>query len=476
VLYLLLALQALLTDEADRMGVRMGPTERPAHPPEGTGPAVGPLFRRIDLIILPIVFAFDVLVFSQFLRTDVITPAQQVGVVCYSVVGIGLLIFRRRAPLLVFGALLVLSMLAILLTDLYSPVLPLLVALAAVAELRPLRVSVGALAIVVLPTVLLVVDAAQAASPQAVVTATIGSALFYCAVDALAWGIGRWARRQRRQVDSLQALHTAQVQEQQAETENAILAERLRIAGELHDIVAHSVTIMVLHAAGAKRVVDTDPDRAKESMTTIEASGRQAMGELRRLLELLRDDEGRTLTTGSPLPGLAQLDTTISSVRGSGVTVALEVHGEARRLDASTDLAAYRLIQEGLTNVTKHCGAGARATVSLDWSADKLTVAVEDDGAGANRLAASMSTGNGLAGLRERVAVAGGDFVAGPTEAGGFRVAARLPVAEAGDPTESRQGTMPDRSTGTLPEQATGPGSAGMARPDDSTGLARIDP
>ena len=263
------------------------------------------------------------------------------------------------------------------------------------------------------------------------------------------------------------------------ETENAILAERLRIAGELHDIVAHSVTIMVLHAAGAKRVVDTDPDRAKESMTTIEASGRQAMGELRRLLELLRDDEGRTLTTGSPLPGLAQLDTTIISVRGSGVSVALEVHGEARRLDASTDLAAYRLIQEGLTNVTKHCGAGARASVSLDWSAEKLTVAVEDDGAGANRLAASMSTGNGLAGLRERVAVAGGDFVAGPTETGGFRVAARLPVAEAGDPAKSRKGTLPDRPTGTLPEQATGPGSAGstgMARPDDSSGLARIDP
>ena len=145
------------------MGVRMGPTERPAHPPEGTGPAVGPLFRRIDLIILPIVFAFDVLVFSQFLRTDVITPAQQVGVVCYSVVGIGLLIFRRRAPLLVFGALLTLSLLAILLTDLYSPVLPLLVALAAVAELRPLRVSVAALVIVLLPTVLLVVDAARGA-------------------------------------------------------------------------------------------------------------------------------------------------------------------------------------------------------------------------------------------------------------------------------------------------------------------------
>ena len=236
------------------------------------------------------------------------------------------------------------------------------------------------------PTTLLVNEAVGAAAEQAKLTAGVGSALFYGAADVLAWGIGRWARRHHRQVDTLQVEHTLEVQEQRAEAENAVSAERLRIARELHDIVAHSVTIMVLHAAGAKRVVDTDPARAKESLTTIEESGQQAMGELRRLLELLREDESELLRSGSPLPGLAQLSTTIQSVRGSGVAVTLDVSGTPRRLDTSTDLAAFRLVQEALTNVTKHRGAGAHATVSIEWGAEKLTVAVEDDGQGTSDL------------------------------------------------------------------------------------------
>ncbi len=200
--------------------------------------------------------------------------------------------------------------------------------------------------------------------------------MFYVVIDVLAWGIGRWARRHRLRMAHLQEQHTLQVQEQREAAEHAVSAERLRIARELHDIVAHSVTIMVLHAAGAKRVVDTDPARAKESLATIEESGQQAMGELRRLLELLRENEGDPPRSGSPLPGLQQVAQTINSVRASGVEVAFEVHGEPRRLDTSVDLAAYRLVQEALTNVTKHRGAGARATVTIDWGVDKLTVAV----------------------------------------------------------------------------------------------------
>jgi signal transduction histidine kinase len=165
------------------------------------------------------------------------------------------------------------------------------------------------------------------------------------------------------------------------------------------------------------------------------------MGELRRLLELLREDGTEPTGSSSPLPGLAQLEPTINSVRGSGVSVTLEISGTPCRLDASTDLAAFRLVQEALTNVSKHRGAGAHATVSIEWDAQKVTLAVEDDGRGSTGMeesasefpsaptAGSLSTGNGLAGLRERIAVAGGDFVAGPTEMGGFRVAARLPVS-----------------------------------------------
>src|SRR6478752_4129007 len=424
------------------MGVRMAPSIG-RRPRSAADPATPPTWlRRGDLLLLPIVFAVDVLLFSQLLRTDVVDNATRVAIVCYSAVGVCLLIFRRLAPVLVFCVLWVHAILALLLTDAYIPVLLLLVALEMVAELRSLTVSLVALLSLAVPTTLLVMAAARAASAQNVLTAAIGSAVFYLVIDALAWGIGRWARRHQLRMAHLQEQHTLQVAREQEAAEHAVSAERLRIARELHDIVAHSVTIMVLHAAGAKRVVDTDPGRAKDSLATIEQSGQQAMGELRRLLELLRENEGEPPRSGSPLPGLEQVSQTINSVRASGVAVAFEVHGQARRLDTSVDLAAYRLVQEALTNITKHRGAGAHATVSIEWGDDRLTIAVEDDGAGAAASdtimggmvsrASSLSTGNGLAGLRERIAIAGGDFVAGPTEAGGFRVAARLPVSGLG--------------------------------------------
>jgi len=428
----------LLTDKAEHMGVRMAPSIGRRSRSAALPATPSTWLQRIDLLILPIVFAVDVLLFSRLLRPDV-DNATRVAIVCYSAVGVCLLIFRRLAPVLVFGAVWVHSIVALLFTDAYVPVLLLLVALEMVAELRSLTVSLVALASLAVPTTLLVTAAAGAASPQRQLTAAIGSAVFYVVIDVLAWGIGRWARRHRLRMAHLQEQHILQVQEQREAAENAVSAERLRIARELHDIVAHSVTIMVLHAAGAKRVVDSDPVRAKEALATIEESGQQAMGELRRLLELLRENEGDPPRSGSPLPGLQQIAQTINSVRASGVEVAFEVEGDPRRLDASVDLAAYRLVQEALTNVTRHRGAGAHATVTIEWGVDKLTVAVEDDGGGAAASesimdatasrASSLSTGNGLAGLRERIAIAGGDFVAAPTDAGGFRVAARLPLS-----------------------------------------------
>lgn len=384
--------------------------------------------RRVDLLVLPGVFLFDILVFSRLLRAD-ITAAERVAIVCYSAIGVALLVFRRLAPLVVFAAVWVHAMLALLFTTSYIPMVLLLVALEAVAEFRSARVSLSALAALLVPTGLLVAAAASQASPGAATTAAVGSALFYTAADLLAWGIGRWARRHQGRLSSLQLEHQREVEQQRADAAHAVSAERLRIARELHDIVAHSVTIMVLHAAGAKRVVDTDPARAKDSLATIEESGQQAMAELRRLLELLRESDSPPARSGSPLPGLAELDQLISTVRGSGVAVTMETTGRPRRLDASTDLAVYRLVQEGLTNVVKHRGAGAAATVSIEWGQEKVTIAVEDDGSGSPSGTPALSTGNGLAGLSERIAIAGGDFAAGRTETGGFRVAARLPVS-----------------------------------------------
>jgi signal transduction histidine kinase len=466
-------LVAVLTDEADQMGIRMGPiVERRVVAPDEPGrstdqsrtPLLPPWLSRLDLLILPLVFVIDTLLFSRLLRADFI-PAGRVAIVCYSAVGVCLLIFRRLAPVLVFCAAWVHGVLALLITDAYFPVLILLVALEAVAELRSIRVSLAALAAALVPSALMVGAAVREASDEGKVTAAVGSALFYLLIDVLAWAIGRWAGRHRNRLLALEREHTLEVAEQRLQAENAVSAERLRIARELHDIVAHSVTIMVLHAAGAKRVVDTDPAMAKESLSTIEESGQQAMGELRRLLELLRETEGEFPRSGSPLPGLVQLEQVVNSVRGSGVAVVLEIIGEPRKLDTSIDLAAYRLVQEALTNVTKHRGAGAHVTVSIEWADDKMTVAVEDDGRGAPGLTPALSTGNGLAGLRERVAVAGGDFAAGPTESGGFRVAARLPVSALPG------GTVQDRSA----DSASATAASGDEHPSGTT-MARVDP
>jgi len=282
------------------------------------------------------------------------------------------------------------------------------------------------------------------ASPAGAGAAAIAATIFYSLLNGLAWGIGRWAGANRRHVGALQAEHRALVADQQRQAEHAISEERLRIARELHDIVAHSVTIMVLHAAGARRVLTSDPVRAGEALATIEESGKQAMGELRRLLGVLRES-GTQPGSSALLQGLAHLDAVVGSVRSSGVLVDVEVHGEPHPLDPSIDLAAFRLLQEGLTNVTKHVGAGARAVVAIDWGSDpvtgKLTIAVEDDGGGGPDRPPPLSTGNGLAGLAERITIAGGDFAAGPTDSGGFRVAARLPVSAVNSVPGSRAET-----------------------------------
>ncbi|ACV77022.1 histidine kinase [Nakamurella multipartita DSM 44233] len=386
-------------------------------------------FHRVDLIILPVVFLADVLVFSRMLRIEGATAAERVAIVIYSGAGIGLLLLRWRAPVAVYIAAVVLALPPLLISDYYIPFLIPLVALAAVAQLRPPRVSLWCLAASVLPIALLVGKAVLQASPSGRLPSAAGSAVFYSAGFVLAWGLGQWIGRNQRRLEQIRVQHELEVREQQKLAENAVSVERLRIARELHDIVAHSVTIMVLHAAGARRVVRTDPDRAAESLTTIEESGQQAMTELRRLLALLRESDDGPDRVDAMVPGLAHVDQILAQVRNSGVRVTLEISGQPARLDASVDLAAYRLIQEGITNVTKHCGTGAQVAVTVEWGAEKVTVAVEDDGLGVRSAAPAGGGGHGLAGLRERIAIAAGEFSAGPTESGGFRVAARLPVS-----------------------------------------------
>ncbi|MEU3573090.1 histidine kinase, partial [Kitasatospora sp. NPDC036755] len=246
---------------------------------------------------------------------------------------------------------------------------------------------------------------------------------FSVPITALAWGAGRWIRST--------ALTAERDQRELALARQAVLGERVRIARELHDIVANAVAVIVLRADTARSTAPADPDRLTETLGDIEAVGRNAMAELRRMLRLLRSADV-PVTEGATRRGLADLGPLLDDARRAGVLIDLEVHGTPVHLDDSVDLTAYRLIQEAVTNVIKHSGDGSRASVRIDWS-EVLTLDVIDDGAGRRPEARrELSTGHGLLGLAERIALFGGELTASPYRSG-FRVTATLPLRPPAD-------------------------------------------
>ncbi|QQQ73493.1 sensor histidine kinase [Saccharothrix sp. 6-C] len=344
---------------------------------------------------------------------------------------------RRRHPVLVFGIVWVWAVLVTPLSELeFQPTAIPSLALFAVALHREAKASAGALLACSVLAVLAGLWQAASRPPEARMAATYVTLAFYLLVYGCVWAGGRWARLSRQHAGDLEF-------RRRVEAHEAVLGERTRIARELHDIVAHSVTVMVLQAAGARRVLDSDPVRVGHALGHIEEAGEQAMGELRRMLTALRlsdDDESGDGVTGRPQPGLADVEHLVGTVAAAGVRVHTRVEGEPRRLAASVDLAAYRVVQEALTNVTKHVGPGAEVDVRLRWEADELTVEVADDGRG-RRPEQALSTNHGLAGLVERLAIVGGRLTAEPGWAGGFRVTAVLPVAGpvAGEPVREHR-------------------------------------
>ena len=208
----------------------------------------------------------------------------------------------------------------------------------------------------------------------------------------------------------------------QRQAEQAAAAERARIARELHDIVAHHLSVVVLHAAGARASGGADPATLEE----IELSGRQALTETRRLFGVLRDPDeevGR-----APQPGISELPALAGSLRAAGLEVSLSIDGDHAALPTAVNVSAYRIVQEALTNVLKHAGP-ARADVTVGCAGSAVTIEVTDDGLG-NPAPPALTGGQGLAGMRERVALFGGDLRAGPRPGGGFAVCARLPIGE----------------------------------------------
>jgi len=237
--------------------------------------------------------------------------------------------------------------------------------------------------------------------------------------------LGSAVRAQRAYRAGLQEQAERRVQAQLADARRAVAEERLRIARELHDVVAHSLSLIALQAGVGHYVAGARPEEAARTLASIETASRTAMGEMRRLLGVLRDD--RSGADLAPAPGLADVGQLITGTADAGVRVQLEIRGARRPVPPGVDLAAYRIIQEALTNVVKHARTTA-ARVVVTYADDAMCLEITDDGHGAPAAAVAASAGHGIAGMAERVSLFGGEFHAGPLPGRGFRVAARLPV------------------------------------------------
>jgi signal transduction histidine kinase len=242
-------------------------------------------------------------------------------------------------------------------------------------------------------------------------------------VFAIAWLVGREVRRRRREVTLLQERAARLEHDQEEQARAAVVEERGRIARELHDVVAHSVSVMVVQAQAGPHLLG-EPDQARGVFRSIESSGREALVELRRLLGILRTGD-EELAIG-PQPGLSSLGSLVEQVREAGLPVELRVEGDPVQLPPGVDLSAYRIVQEALTNTLKHAGR-AEAEVVVRYGPSALELEISDDGSGAP--ASVNGSGHGLIGMRERVALYGGALEAGTRNGGGYAVRARLPLA-----------------------------------------------
>jgi signal transduction histidine kinase len=327
------------------------------------------------------------------------------------------LLWRRRRPLAVVAAVLV-PWFALSFTNPASdpafPFFAVVIAVYSVGMYSELRRATAGL---VLPIAYFAIGAAIDGDTPA------GDVVFISFFVLGAWALGRALRSRNRYATALEA-HAERLEvDRDAQARAAVTLERARIARELHDVIAHSISVMVLQAGGVRLRLGDGQARERDALDAVESTGREALGELRLLLGMLRAGDEPT----EPQPGLAQLDELIASVRAAGLDVTVERTGDAA-LPRALDLSAYRIVQEALTNVLKHAGAG-HAHVRLQQGRRRLELEVVDDGA---RPATPINgSGHGLIGMQERVALFGGMFDAGVRPEGGFAVRAQLPIEAA---------------------------------------------
>ena len=293
---------------------------------------------------------------------------------------------------------------------------------------------------------------------------------------AIAWLVGDNLRVRRAYTRELEKRAQRLEREREEKAAAAVAEERARIARELHDVVAHYISVAVVQASGARRVLDRDPAAARTALEAVESAGRTALTEMRRMLEVLRADDSGL----GPQPGLAELDRLVQRIREAGVPVQLTVDGDLGGLPAGVGLAAYRIVQEALTNTVKHAGR-ARARVSVTRHADALEIDIVDDGRGAAApLIEGTDGGHGLIGMKERVAIFGGTLQVGPVFPGGWRVRARLPL-DADDGVSTRRlgpttAAEPARGIGDAAQSVRSGSSDHAHAPDGSIVAPRVVP
>jgi signal transduction histidine kinase len=252
-------------------------------------------------------------------------------------------------------------------------------------------------------------------------SAFIATTIIFCIIWTIAFTVGR--KLEEAEEARERAARAEREREERARA--AVGEERARIARELHDVVGHSVSLMTVQASAVRRLLRPEQEREREALLIVERTGREALAEMRRMVGVLRRPEEAPAL--APQPSLEHLDKLVAQARDAGLTVELHIEGAPRPLPAGVDLTAYRLVQEGLTNAIKHAQA-ARAQVFVRYGDGGIEVTVSDDGHGGG---SGESGGHGLVGMRERVAVFGGELEAGPRPEGGYRLRARLPLVPA---------------------------------------------
>jgi signal transduction histidine kinase len=328
------------------------------------------------------------------------------------------LLWRRRQPLavaaVVFAGLVIASLAWDVMDNFVSPFGALLVAIYSIAAYAPFRTAAVVYGLLI----------AFILSGALFDNRPIGDLLWVASILTGVWAAGRGVHLRQQRVSALADHAIALEHERDAKARAAVAEERIRIARELHDVVAHGISVIVLQARGGRKVIDPREAEAREAFEEIETTAQQALDEMRRLLGMLRrQDEELAL---GPQPSLVNLDALAASVREAGLPVDVVVKGKVDGLPPAVDLSAYRLVQEALTNALKHAGP-AHARVFVNCSGDEVEVEVTDDGHGVNGNGLSTG-GHGLTGMRERVSMLGGEIDVGPRDSGGFALRARLPL------------------------------------------------